>query len=107
MKLYNTAKRLILEIAAKDSVIKAIKNRDVVVISYDGDEPGGRGLRTIEPVCLGVKRLSPCCSIKLRTWRIACWSSLAATPPRASIHWLSWLKQAASTFWVGQSSTSA
>lgn len=53
MKLYNTAKSLILEIAAKDSVIKAIKNRDVVVIYYDGDEPGGRGLRTIEPVCLG------------------------------------------------------
>lgn len=53
MKLYNTAKRLILEIAAKDSVIKSIKNRDVVVIYYDGDEPGGRGLRTIEPVCLG------------------------------------------------------
>lgn len=53
MKLYNTAKSLILEIAAKDSVIKAVKNRDVVVIYYDGDEPGGRGLRTIEPVCLG------------------------------------------------------
>ena len=53
MKLYNTAKSLILEIAAKDSVIKSIKNRDVVVIYYDGDEPGGRGLRTIEPVCLG------------------------------------------------------
>jgi len=65
MKLYNTAKRLILEIAAKDSVIKAIKNRDVVAISYDGDEPGGRGLRTIEPVCLGVSKVG---NEVLRAW---------------------------------------
>lgn len=65
MKLYNTAKSLILEIAAKDSVIKAIKNRDVVVIYYDGDEPGGRGLRTIEPVCLGKSKAD---NEVLRAW---------------------------------------
>jgi len=65
MKLYNTAKSLILEIAAKDSVINSIKNRDVVVIYYDGDEPGGRGLRTIEPVCLGVSKAD---NEVLRAW---------------------------------------
>lgn len=65
MKLYNTAKSLILEIAAKDSVINAIKNRDVIGINYEGDEPGGKGLRTIEPVCLGVSKLG---NEVLRAW---------------------------------------
>lgn len=56
MKLYNTAKSLILEIAAVDSIVDAIKNKKVIVIYYDGDEPGGRGLRTIEPVCYGYSK---------------------------------------------------
>jgi len=45
MKLYNTAKSLILEIAAVDSIVDAIKKKQVIVIYYDGDEPGGRGLQ--------------------------------------------------------------
>ena len=56
MKLYNVAKSLILEIASIDSIVDAIKKRNKIVIYYDGDEPGGRGLRTIEPVCLGVSK---------------------------------------------------
>jgi hypothetical protein len=32
---------------------RAIKNRDVIIITYDGDEPGGKGYRTVYPVCLG------------------------------------------------------
>lgn len=56
MKLYNTAKSLILEIAAVDSIVDAIKNKKVIVIYYDGDEPGGRGLRIIEPVCYGYSK---------------------------------------------------
>jgi len=56
MKLQETLKGLICEIASIDSIVDAIKNRKVVVIYYDGDEPGGRGLRTIEPVCLGVSK---------------------------------------------------
>lgn len=56
MKLYNTAKSLILEIAAVDSIVDAIKNKKVIVIYYDGDEPGGRGIRQIEPVCLGTSK---------------------------------------------------
>jgi len=56
MKLYNIAKLLILEIASVDSIVDAIKKRKKVVIYYDGDEPGGRGLREIEPVCFGYSK---------------------------------------------------
>ena len=56
MKLKDTLKGLICEIASLDSIIDAIKNRQVVIIYYDGDEPGGRGIRQIEPVCLGVSK---------------------------------------------------
>jgi predicted DNA-binding transcriptional regulator YafY len=53
MKLQESLKGLICEIASIDSVTKAIKLRQVVTINYDGDEPGGRGIREIEPVALG------------------------------------------------------
>lgn len=56
MKLKDTLKGLICEIASIDSVVNAIKQRQKVIIYYDGDEPGGRGLRNIEPVCLGVSK---------------------------------------------------
>ena len=50
MKLQEALKGLICEIASVDSVVNAIKNKQKVIIYYDGDEPGGRGLREIEPV---------------------------------------------------------
>ena len=56
MKLHGALKGLICEIASLDSIIDAIKGRKVVIIYYDGDEPGGRGIRQIEPVCLGVSK---------------------------------------------------
>ena len=56
MKLYNITKSLILEMASIDSVIDAIKKRNRIIIYYDGDEPGGRGLREIEPVCFGYSK---------------------------------------------------
>ena len=56
MKLQESLKSLICEIASIDSLIVAIKNKHKLVIYYDGDEPGGRGLREIEPVCLGVSK---------------------------------------------------
>ena len=56
MKLQESLKLVITEIASLDSIIDAIKNRQRVVIYYDGDEPGGRGVREIEPVCLGVSK---------------------------------------------------
>ena len=56
MKLQGALKGLICEVASIDSIVDAIKNRKVLIIYYDGDEPGGRGLREIEPVCLGVSK---------------------------------------------------
>lgn len=56
MKLYNVTKNLILEVASIESVINAIRNKNRVIIYYDGDEPGGRGLREIEPVCFGYSK---------------------------------------------------
>jgi len=65
MKLQTALKGLIYEIASLDSIVDAIKKRQVVVIYYDGDEPGGRGLREIEPVCLGVSKAG---NKVLRAW---------------------------------------
>jgi predicted DNA-binding transcriptional regulator YafY len=56
MTLYNTAKSLILEVASINSILDAIKKKRKCVIYYDGDEPGGRGLRQIEPVCFGYSK---------------------------------------------------
>lgn len=58
MKLNNILKTLITEIASIESIGSAIDGKKVVSIYYDGDEPGGRGLRTIEPVCLFVDKRS-------------------------------------------------
>jgi predicted DNA-binding transcriptional regulator YafY len=65
MKLQGALKGLICEIASLDSIVDAIKGRKVVIIYYDGDEPGGRGIRQIEPVCLGVSKAG---NKVLRAW---------------------------------------
>ena len=65
MKLYNIAKSLSLEVASIDAIVDAIKKRQKVVIYYDGDEPGGRGLRQIEPVCFGYSKAD---NPVLRAW---------------------------------------
>ena len=36
--------------------MNAIKNKQKVIIYYEGDEPGGKGLREIEPVALGTSK---------------------------------------------------
>jgi len=65
MKLYNSFRSLIVEEATTDIIIDAIRNKKVLVIYYSGDEPGGRGLRYIEPVCFGYsKKNNPV----LRAW---------------------------------------
>ena len=65
MKLVETVKKLIVEVASIDAITNAIKNKQTIVIYYDGDEPGGRCLREIEPVCFGYsKRNNPV----LRAW---------------------------------------
>ena len=65
MKLYNITKSLILEIASIESIVDAIRKKRKIVIYYDGDEPGGRGLRVIEPVCFGYSKAD---NPVLRAW---------------------------------------
>ena len=65
MKLTNALKHILVESANIGDVQKAVKNKDVVVIYYDGDEPGGKGLRLIEPVCLGYSKAN---NLVLRAW---------------------------------------
>jgi len=65
MKLNEALKGLICEIASKEGVVDAIKKRQKVIIYYDGDEPGGRGLRQIEPVCFGISKAG---NQVLRAW---------------------------------------
>ena len=67
MKLLQTVKSLILEASSIEDIVDSIKKRKVVVIYYDGDEPGGRGLREIEPVCLGISKAN---NKILRAWDI-------------------------------------
>jgi len=66
MKLQESLKQLIVEVASVDSVIDCIKKRQKCIIYYDGDEPGGRGLRQVEPVCLG--RMKGTNNLALRAW---------------------------------------
>jgi predicted DNA-binding transcriptional regulator YafY len=65
MKLTNIAKSLILEVASIENIVDAIKKRQKIVVYYDGDEPGGRGLREIEPVCFGYSKAD---NPVLRAW---------------------------------------
>ena len=53
MKLLSTIQNLITEAVSFDDLQRAIANLDVITITYDGDEPGGKGYRTVYPVCLG------------------------------------------------------
>lgn len=65
MKLYNVTKSLILEVASIESIVDAIKKKKRMIIYYDGDEPGGKGLREIEPVCFGYSKAG---NPVLRAW---------------------------------------
>jgi len=65
MKLTGALKSLLVETANIDDVQRAIKNKQITIIYYDGDEPGGKGLRLIEPVCLGYSKAN---NLVLRAW---------------------------------------
>ena len=65
MNLYNTYKNLILEVASINDIVNSIQQRKRVIIYYDGDEPGGKGLRIIEPVCYGYSKAG---NQVLRAW---------------------------------------
>lgn len=65
MKLFNIFKSIILEEVSMDVIIDAIRKRKVLIVNYQGDEPGGNGLRQIEPVCLGISKAG---NRVLRAW---------------------------------------
>lgn len=65
MKLLDTVKSILLEVASIQSIQDAIGKRQKIIIYYDGDEPGGRGLREIEPVCFGYSKAD---NPVLRAW---------------------------------------
>jgi predicted DNA-binding transcriptional regulator YafY len=65
MKLLNNLKHIITEAAALGDVQDSIKKKNVMVIYYDGDDNGGKGYRTIEPVCLGYSKRG---NLVLRAW---------------------------------------
>jgi predicted DNA-binding transcriptional regulator YafY len=65
MKLLESLSSLILEAASINDIKKSIEKKQVCTIYYTGDEPGGRGLREIEPVCLGYSKGN---NLVLRAW---------------------------------------
>lgn len=65
MKLLESVKSLIVEIASLNDIQKSIRDKSITIIYYDGDEPGGKGLRTIEPVCVGYSKAG---NLVLRAW---------------------------------------
>jgi predicted DNA-binding transcriptional regulator YafY len=67
MNLLKSLGGLITEIAALDQVQDSIRNKKVIAIYYDGNDNGGKGYRTIEPVCLGYSKKG---NLVLRAWEI-------------------------------------
>jgi predicted DNA-binding transcriptional regulator YafY len=65
MKLTGSLRGLLLEIASIETVQDAVNGRKVCIVYYDGDEPGGRGLREIEPVALGKSKAG---NLVMRAW---------------------------------------
>ena len=65
MKLVRSLKSLITEVASLNDIQKSIRDKNITIIFYDGDEPGGRGLRRIEPVCVGYSKAG---NLVLRAW---------------------------------------
>ena len=67
MKLVNNLSELITEIAAISDMTSSIKKRNLVTIYYDGNDNGGKGYRTREPVCLGFSKKD---NMVLRAWEV-------------------------------------
>jgi predicted DNA-binding transcriptional regulator YafY len=65
VKLVRSLKSLITEVASLNDIQKSIRDKNITIIFYDGDEPGGRGLRRIEPVCVGYSKAG---NLVLRAW---------------------------------------
>jgi predicted DNA-binding transcriptional regulator YafY len=71
MNLYNTLKGLIMEVATRDELTKAISSRNMLSIYYAGDMTLNPGWRTIEPVALGLsKKKVGSGNLVLRAWQV-------------------------------------
>ena len=65
MRLTESLKGLLLEVASLQSVQDAINRKQVIIINYDGDDPGGKGIREVEPVALGKSKAG---NLVMRGW---------------------------------------
>ena len=54
MKLLESIKSLIVEIASLNDIQKSIRDKSITIIYYEGDEPGGKGLRLSNRSVLGI-----------------------------------------------------
>lgn len=84
MKLISTVKSLLTEIASLSDIQDSIKKKIVVTIYYDGDIPGGKGYRRIEPVCVGYSKAG---NMVLRAWDIDGASHTATTGEKPLPGW--------------------
>jgi predicted DNA-binding transcriptional regulator YafY len=66
MKLMNSLKGLITEIASAQDIQRSINMKNVITINYNGREYG-KGYRDIEPVCFGISKSG---NFVLRAWEI-------------------------------------
>lgn len=73
MKLLSSLKNIITEASSMSDIQDSIRDKKVIIIYYDGDDNGGKGYRTIEPVCFGVSKAG---NQVLRAWETegASWS---------------------------------
>lgn len=84
MKLISTVKSLLTEIASLSDIQDSIRKKIVVTIYYDGDIPGGKGYRRIEPVCVGYSKAG---NMVLRAWDIDGASHTATTGKKPLPGW--------------------
>ena len=66
MKLMNSLKGLITEIASAQDIQRSINMKNIITINYNGREYG-KGYRDIEPVCFGISKSG---NFVLRAWEI-------------------------------------
>jgi predicted DNA-binding transcriptional regulator YafY len=64
MKLMNSLKGLITEIASAQDIQRSINMKNIITINYNGREYG-KGYRDIEPVCFGISKSG---NFVLRAW---------------------------------------
>lgn len=83
----NVKKMRLNEWVSRDTVVDAIKNKDVVFIYYAGDETVNKGYRTIEPFVLGRSKAG---NLVLRAWQQAGATDRGQNPTRENDEMPGW-----------------